>query len=62
MTTTVVSMQETVELLRRECPDVRVVVSGAVLSQNYADMMGADHYAKDAMGTVRYAEKILGNE
>ena len=60
MTTTVVSMQETVELLRRECPDVKVVVSGAVLSQNYADMMGADHYAKDAMGTVRYAEKIVG--
>ena len=60
MTTTVVNMQETVNLLRRECPDVKVVVGGAVLSQNYADMMGADHYAKDAMGTVRYAEKILG--
>ena len=59
MTTTVVSMQETVQLLRRDCPDVKVVVSGAVLSQNYADMMGADHYAKDAMGTVRYAEKII---
>ncbi len=62
MTTTVVSMKETIELLRRECPDVNVVVSGAVLSQNYADMMGADHYAKDAMGTVRYAEKILKSE
>ena len=58
MTTTVVSMQETIKLLRQECPDVKVVVGGAVLSQHYADMMGADHYAKDAMGTVRYAEKV----
>ncbi len=60
MTTTVVSMQETIEMLRRECPNVKVVVSGAVLTQTYSDMMGADHYAKDAMGTVRYAEQVLG--
>ena len=59
MTTTVVSMQETIDLLRQECPDVKVVVGGAVMTQDYADMMGADHYAKDAMGTVRYAEKVL---
>ncbi len=59
MTTTVSSMQETIKLLRAECPGTKVVVSGAVLTQEYADMMGADHYAKDAMGTVRYAEAVL---
>lgn len=59
MTTTVSGMQETIKLLREKCPDTKVLVSGAVLNQNYADMIGADHYAKDAMGTVRYAEQIL---
>ena len=60
MTTTVPSMTETVKLLHRESHDTKVLVSGAVLNQEYADMMGADHYARDAMGTVRYAEEILG--
>jgi len=59
MTTTVPSMEETVKLLREKSPGTKVLVSGAVLNQEYADMMGADHYARDAMGTVRYAEEIL---
>jgi 5-methyltetrahydrofolate--homocysteine methyltransferase len=36
-----------------------VVVGGAVLTQEYADKIGADKYAKDAMETVRFAERIL---
>ena len=59
MTTTVASMKETVDLLRKESPETKVLVSGAVLNQEYADMMGADKYVPDAMGTVRYAEEIL---
>lgn len=59
MTTTVVSMQETIELLKREIPDITVCVGGAVLNQEYADSIGADFYSKDAMGTVRYAEKFF---
>ena len=55
MTTTVPAMEETIKLLRKEAPDVRIVVGGAVLTQEYADKIGADHYAKDAMATVRYA-------
>ena len=35
---------------------------GAVLTQEYADMIGADYYAKDAMETVRYAEHFFGVE
>ncbi len=61
MTTTVPAMEETIVLLRRECPRCHVVVGGAVLTQEYADMIGADKYAKDAMETVRYAESLINN-
>ncbi len=61
MTTTVGAMEETVSLLRRECPEVRVMVGGAVLTQEYADAIGADFYAKDAMAGVRYAESLISN-
>ena len=58
MTTTVPAMEETIALLRKEAPWCKVVVGGAVLTQDYADAIGADKYAKDAMETVRYAESI----
>ena len=58
MTTTVPAMEETIRLLRREAPWCKIVVGGAVLTREYADAIGADHYAKDAMETVRYAEEI----
>jgi 5-methyltetrahydrofolate--homocysteine methyltransferase len=59
MTTTVVSMQETIDLLKRELGDITVCVGGAVLNQEYADSIGADFYSKDAMGTVRFCEKFF---
>lgn len=59
MTTTVPAMEDTVKLLRKVHPACRVVVGGAVLTQEYADMIGADKYAKDAMETVRYAESLI---
>ena len=58
MTTTVPAMKETIELLRASGSRAKVVVGGAVLTQEYADMIGADKYAKDAMETVRYAETL----
>jgi len=58
MTTTVPAMEETVRMLKETAPDIKTVVGGAVLTQSYADMIGADKYARDAMETVRYAEKI----
>ena len=58
MTTTVPAMEETIKLLRAAAPCVKVVVGGAVLTQEYADMIGADAYAKDAMGAVRYVEGL----
>ena len=59
MTTTVPSMEETIKQLRAAKPDCKVVVGGAVLTQEYADMIGADRYAGNAMETVRYAENVL---
>ena len=58
MTTTVVNMKETIELLRREAPQVKIMVGGAVLTQEYADSIGADFYGKDAMASVRYATEL----
>ena len=62
MTTTVPSMEETIKLIREEGLDTKVVVGGAVLTQDYADMIGADYYAKDAMETVRYAEELFADD
>ncbi|MBR6898271.1 MAG: homocysteine S-methyltransferase family protein [Lachnospiraceae bacterium] len=60
MTTTVPSMDETIKLLRPVAPDCKVCVGGAVLTPEYAQMVGADRYCKDAMETVDYAKEIFG--
>lgn len=59
MTTTVVSMEETIRQLRAKKPDCRVMVGGAVMTQEYADAIGADYYGKDAMASVRYADSLF---
>lgn len=58
MTTTVPAMEETIKELREKAPWAKAVVGGAVLTQEYADRIGADYYAKDAMATVRYAMQV----
>lgn len=58
MTTTVANMKETIDLLHQETPTVKIMVGGAVLTQEYADMIGADFYGADAMASVRYAMKL----
>ncbi len=58
MTTTVPAMQETVALIKQEAPFCKTVVGGAVLTREYAEKMGADYYACDAMETVRFAESV----
>ena len=60
MTTTVPSMQKTIDKLRAELPDVKIMVGGAVLTAEYAAMIGADFYGKDAMEAVRFAELVEG--
>jgi len=50
-------MEKTIKQLRNKCPQCKICVGGAVLTQEYADMIGADFYGKDAMDTVRFAQK-----
>ena len=60
MTTTVPAMAETIELLRDQAPWCKVIVGGAVLNPEYAQMVGADYYAKDANESARIAGEVLG--
>ena len=59
MTTTVPSMEETIRQLRIAAPDCKIMVGGAVMTQEYADQIGADSYSPDAMGAVHYAQQVL---
>ena len=59
MTTTVISMEKTIKLLRKRLPACKVMVGGAVLNQEYADMIDADFYGKDAMQSVYYAQSLF---
>ena len=61
MTTTLPSMERTVRLLKSELPKVKVIVGGAVLTEEYKNKIGADKYARDAMEAVRYADLELKN-
>lgn len=59
MTTTMESMKVTIEEIRSQCPQgVKVMVGGAVLNEEYAQMVGADYYAKDAMESARIASEV----
>ena len=62
MTTTVSSMEETILQLREKAPFCKIVVGGAVLTEEYANKIGADKYAKDAMEAVRYAESVMAQK
>lgn len=58
MTTTVPAMEATIKLLREKAPFCKIMVGGAVLTEEYAMRIGADAYGKDAMEAVRYAERV----
>ena len=58
MTTTLPAMEESIRLLKGQLPDCKVIVGGAVLTADYAEKIGADGYAKDAMVAVRLVENI----
>lgn len=60
MTTTLPSMEETIRQLRACCPEVKVMVGGAVLTADYAAKIGADFYAKDAKEAVDIAKQVFG--
>ncbi len=59
MTTTVSGMEETIRLLKKKSPKTKVIVGGAVMTPEYAEKIGADAYGRDAMDTVRYADRLF---
>lgn len=59
MTTTVTSMEEIIWGIRKSCPNVKVMVGGAVLTDHYAEQIGADYYCKDAREAVLVANRVL---
>lgn len=61
MTTTVPNMEKTIQLIHKNT-NAKVLVGGAVLTKSYADMIGADYYAKDAMESVRITKEFFGGK
>ena len=61
LTTSIKSMEDTISKIRKECIDVRVIIGGAVLTQEISARIGADFFAKDAVDTVKYAKSISTN-
>ena len=59
MTTTVKNMEKTVKAVREAAPECKIMVGGAVLTADYADMIEADFYARDAKEAVEIARKIF---
>ncbi|MDO4177158.1 MAG: homocysteine S-methyltransferase family protein [Bacillota bacterium] len=59
MTTTLASMEDTIRAIRQAVPECRVMVGGAVLTEDYAKEIGADFYCKDAMKSVEAAQKVF---
>ncbi len=62
MTTTVENMRETVKRLKEKCPYCKVMVGGAVLTEEYAAEIGADKYCKDANKSAKYAEEFFAQK
>ncbi len=60
MTTTVPAMEETIKLFHQKAPEIKIMVGGAVLTEDYSKAIGADFYGEDAMSSVRYAESLQG--
>lgn len=62
MTTTVRSMEETIRLLNEQAPFCKIMVGGAVLNPEYAALVGANYYAKDAAESARIAGEFFGKD
>lgn len=61
MTTTMTQMKEVIKLAKQEKVTSKVMIGGAVITQDYADEIGADGYSKDAADAVKLAKKLLEN-
>lgn len=62
MTTTMQEMKKVVDYAKEQKVDAKIMIGGAVITQDYADEIGADGYSKDAAGAVKLAKQLLDIE
>jgi len=60
MTTTMLEMKQVINLRNEKGLSAKVIIGGAVITQSYADEIGADGYAKDAGDTITMVKNLLG--
>ena len=60
MTTTMQEMKHVIESIRKEQINVKVMIGGAVITEEYKEEIGADGYARDAAEAVKVAQRLLG--
>lgn len=60
MTTSLENMKTTIETIRKELPDTKIMVGGAVLTEDYAKKIDANYYLKDAKKNVEIAKEVFG--
>ncbi len=60
MTTTMMRMKDVVELVKEKEMDTKVIIGGAVITQSFADEIGADGYSKDAADAVKLVQRLMG--
>lgn len=58
MTTTMMRMKDVVELVKEKKMNVKVIIGGAVITQSFADEIGADGYSKDAADAVNLVQRL----
>ncbi len=61
MTTTMQRMRDVVNLARQEGIGAKIIIGGAVITQDYADEIGADGYSEDAVGAVALVRRLMEN-
>lgn len=62
MTTTMIQMKNVVELVKKQHLDAKVMIGGAVITQSFADEIGADGYSTDARDAVQLVERLLADQ
>ena len=60
MTTTLPELEKTVQLVKEKHPTISIMVGGAVVTQDYADSIGADSYCKDGIAAISEADRLMG--
>lgn len=60
MTTTMQEMRNVVEYAKEKGVTAKIMIGGAVITQDYADEIHADGYSRDAADAVRLAKRLVG--